>query len=84
MVDTIIGTRIRQRRREIGITQAELARRIGISASYLNLIEWNKRRIAGTLLRNIAESLNLAIEELDGASEHRLHETLVEIAHLPA
>lgn len=84
MVDTIVGTRIRQRRREIGITQADLARRIGISASYLNLIEWNKRRIAGTLLRKIAESLNLAIEELDGASEHRLHETLVEVAHLPS
>lgn len=84
MVDTIVGTRIRQRRREIGITQAELARRIGISASYLNLIEWNKRRIAGSLLRKIADVLNLAIDELDGASEQRLHETLVEIAHLPS
>ncbi len=84
MVDTIVGTRIRQRRREIGTTQAELARQVGISASYLNLIEWNKRRIAGTLLRKIADTLNLAIEELDGASEHRLHETLVEIAHLPS
>ena len=47
MSRTILGTRIRERRRSIGITQAELARRIGISASYLNLIEHNKRGIAG-------------------------------------
>ena len=47
MLSAIIGTRIRQRRRELGLTQAELARRVEISAPYLNLIEWNKRRIAG-------------------------------------
>ena len=35
----------------MGVTQAEMSRRIGISASYLNLIERNKRGIAGPLLR---------------------------------
>ena len=78
-----LGARIRQRRREIGVTQTELARRIGISASYLNLIEWNKRRIAGTLLRKTAEALDLPLDELDGSSERRLAEALVEVAHLP-
>ncbi len=80
---SILGTRIRQRRREIGVTQAELARRVGISASYLNLIEWNKRPIAGTLLRKIAESLKLTLDDLDGASESRLLDTLMEMAQLP-
>ncbi len=84
MSTSILGTRIRQRRRELGVTQAELARRVEISASYLNLIEWNKRRIAGTLLRKVAEALNLALHELDDVSERRLLDTLVEIAHLPA
>jgi len=83
MFDAILGTRIRQRRRQIGVTQAGLARQLGISASYLNLIEHNKRRIAGPLLRQIAEHLDLAPEELDGAAERRLAETLTEIAHLP-
>ena len=84
MVAAILGTRIRQRRREVGVTQAELARQLGISASYLNLIEWNKRRISGPLLGRVTEALQLAPDDLGSASEHRLHESLTEIAHLPS
>ncbi len=80
----ILGARIRRRRQELGLTQKEVARRAGISASYLNLIEWNKRQIAGSLLRRIAETLETPLNELDGSSEHRLAETLAEIARLPA
>ena len=65
------------------MTQAELARRVGVSASYLNLIEWNKRRIAGRLLRRIAEALDLSLDALDGASERRLLQTLGEVAAFP-
>ncbi|MCP5152622.1 MAG: DUF2083 domain-containing protein [Ectothiorhodospiraceae bacterium] len=83
MSRTILGARIRERRRSIGITQAELARRIGISASYLNLIERNKRGIAGPLLRRTAEALDLRLDELDGAAERRLLQTLDEIALQP-
>ncbi len=84
MQGSIVGTRIRQRRREMRVTQAELARRIGISASYLNLIEWNKRPIAGALLGRTAETLGLPLDDLDGASEKRLLEALTEIAHFPS
>jgi len=84
MADAILGTRIRQRRREIGTTQANLARQIGISASYLNLIEWNKRPIAGSLLHKIANALDLSADSLGGVSERRLLEALTEIAHLPS
>ncbi len=79
----ILGARIRERRRDLKITQAELARQIGISPSYLNLIEHNKRHIAGTLLRKTADALGLSLEELDGAAERRLLSTLDEIAHVP-
>ena len=81
---SIVGTRIRRQRRELGISQTELARRVGISASYMNLIEWNKRQIAGTLLRKIAESLDLDLAEFDGAAESRLFDALNEVAHLPS
>ncbi|HAW46979.1 MAG TPA: transcriptional regulator, partial [Roseovarius sp.] len=48
----MIGTRIRERRVLAGIRQTDLAKRVGISPSYLNLIEHNRRRIGGkTLLR---------------------------------
>jgi predicted transcriptional regulator/transcriptional regulator with XRE-family HTH domain len=80
---TILGTRIRERRRAMGVTQAELSRRIGISASYLNLIERNKRGIAGPLLRRTAAALGAKLDELDDAAERRLLETLTEIAAAP-
>ena len=80
---SILGSRIRERRRELGITQADLAQRIHISPSYLNLIEHNKRNIGGTLLKQIADSLSLGLEDLDGVVERRLMSTLDEIAHTP-
>ena len=83
MRTAILGARIREHRRSIGITQAELARRIGVPSSYLNLIERNKRGIAGPLLRRTAEALDIRLDELDGAVERRLLETLNEVAHLP-
>ena len=79
----VLGTRIRERRRALGITQAELARRAGISASYMNLIERNRRGIAGALLRRVAGALALRLDELDGAAERRLLEALDELSHAP-
>lgn len=81
---SILGTRIRQRRREVGLTQADLAKKIGISASYLNLIEWNKRPISGALLQKVAKALKLRFNEINNIAEMRLLETLSEIAHLPS
>lgn len=83
MSRAILGLRIRERRRSLGITQADLARRIGISPSYLNLIERNKRSIAGPLLRRTALELGLGFEELDGAAERSLLGALQEIAASP-
>lgn len=53
------GTRIRERRLDLGLKQAELAKSLGISASYLNLIEHNHRRIAGPLLVRMAQILDV-------------------------
>jgi predicted transcriptional regulator/DNA-binding XRE family transcriptional regulator len=67
-----IGLRISSRRRALGVSQAELARRTGISGSYLNLIERNKRAVGGSLLLRIAEQLRIDVGELSGEAEHRL------------
>lgn len=64
MVHSQTGSRIRDRRIEQGIRQAELAALVGISASYLNLIEHNRRRIAGKLLGTIADHLGCSPDAL--------------------
>ncbi|MFT3973442.1 MAG: short-chain fatty acyl-CoA regulator family protein [Amaricoccus sp.] len=83
MPRAFLGPRIRERRRGLGVTQADLARQIGISPSYLNLIERNKRTIAGPLLRRTAQALGIGLEDLDGAAERRLLATLSELANAP-
>jgi predicted transcriptional regulator/DNA-binding XRE family transcriptional regulator len=57
--DTLTGSRIREKRVAAGLKQADLARQAGISASYLNLIEHNRRRIGGKLLLDIAHVLQV-------------------------
>lgn len=68
------GIRIRERRQERGLRQAELAASVGISPSYLNLIEHGRRRIAGKLLADIARALDLDPIALgEGSDGGRLH-----------
>lgn len=80
---SLIGARIRERRRALGLTQAGLAQQVDISASYLNLIEANKRSIGGALLHRLADALGLALAEVDGAAERRLLADLAELAGEP-
>jgi XRE family transcriptional regulator, fatty acid utilization regulator len=56
-VDQSTGNRIRDRRLDRGLRQTDLAAAVGISPSYLNLIEHNSRRIGGKLLLDIARVL---------------------------
>ncbi|RBI82889.1 transcriptional regulator [Rhodosalinus halophilus] len=78
--DTLIGSRIRERRMLAGLRQADLARRAGISASYLNLIEHNRRRIGGKLLVRIAEALEVEPSLLSEGAEAALLARLREAA----
>jgi len=79
MPQSAIGYRIRERRRALGVTQADMARRVGISPSYLNLIESNKRAVGGTLLARLAQGLQLDVDTLTGAAERRLSDDLREL-----
>ncbi len=80
---SLIGATLRERRRSLGITQAALAAQVGISASYLNLIESDKRSIGGALLKRIADGLGLALAAIDGAAERRLVADLAELCGEP-
>lgn len=83
MQRTVVGFKIRQQRRAIGMTQRALAERVGISASYLNLIEANKRSIGGHLLHRIADELQLPIERFDGVTDRRLVDDLLGLSSEP-
>lgn len=74
-----IGIRIRRKRLEMGLSQAALARDVGVSPTYLNLIENNKRAIGGKLLQSIGQRLNLDLEELSGANEARSIQVIEEL-----
>ncbi|MGE5147086.1 MAG: helix-turn-helix domain-containing protein [Candidatus Eiseniibacteriota bacterium] len=77
------GHRIRRRRRELGLTQAAVARTVGISATYLNLIEHNRRSIGGALLGRLAGALSIRPADLADSGALRLLEDLTEMAADP-
>lgn len=55
---------VRKTRREQGITQAELARRVGITRPYLSDIENGKRQVRGELMIRIAVILGVKVEDI--------------------
>jgi len=58
------GQRIRTLRLGKGLSQQDLARQAGISPSYLNLIEHDRRRISGSVLNEIAGALGVTPAQL--------------------
>ena len=79
-MSALTGTRIRQRRALAGLRQADLARAAGISASYLNLIEHNRRRVAGDVLARLAQALGVGPGALTGSAEGSVVDALREAA----
>jgi hypothetical protein len=76
----LTGTRIRERRLAMGIRQSVLATAAGISGSYLNLIEHNRRRIGDDLVARLAASLGVDPGALGEGVEVDLVATLREAA----
>lgn len=76
----LTGTRIRERRLALRLRQADLARSLGISAAYLNLIEHNRRRVSEPLLAAFAEALGVEALALSEGAEGALFEALREAA----
>lgn len=77
---SLTGSRIRERRIDMGFKQARLAEMCGISASYLNLIEHNRRRIGGKLLNALAEALEVPPQTLSRGADIQLIEALRDAA----
>jgi transcriptional regulator with XRE-family HTH domain len=58
-----VGRRIKMRRIEIGLTQAELAQQLTIGQSNLSYIERGKRDVSVSLLEEIARALRCKPED---------------------
>lgn len=76
--DMQIGGRIKRLRRQKKLSQADLAQALGISASYLNLIEHNRRKVTVSLLFSLAGQLGVEPGELVDSDEGRLVGDLME------
>jgi len=79
-----LGRRIRSLRLRMGVSQAELAKRLGISSSYLNLLEHDRRPLTGALLLELSRVLDVDLRVLSaGSGDAELLATLTEIFSEP-
>jgi len=72
------GPRIRRIRSGLNLTQTAMAEELGISASYLNLIERNQRPLTVQLLLKLATTYKLDLDELQGVGNETLNAQLKE------
>ena len=74
-----IGPKIKAFRRKLGIQANKLAEQLGISPSYLNLIEGGKRKIDGDLLLKVCQELKIELSDLAVKSDLNLVNDISEL-----
>lgn len=78
-IDLQIGHKIRTKRRKLGVAQANLAKKLSISPSYLNLIESGKRKINVDLLLKLANELNIEMADISKKTDTNLYQNLMDL-----
>jgi predicted transcriptional regulator/transcriptional regulator with XRE-family HTH domain len=73
-----VGPKIRRLRREQSLSQAALADILEVSASYLNLIEHNRRKVTVPLLMKLSDYFNIPVDQLAEEEEGRLYSDVME------
>jgi transcriptional regulator with XRE-family HTH domain len=76
---TFVGARLRRLRGEHGLTQVALARTLGLSTSYVNLLENDQRPVTVAVLLALAERFDLPTHYFTPESDARLVSDLREI-----
>lgn len=59
-----LGARMKRLRRDLGLTQTRMAEDLGVSPSYLNLLERNQRPVTAQVLLRLAEAYDLDLKSL--------------------
>jgi len=79
MSDSVkLGAKIRTLRRRQGVTQKQFAEALGVSPSYVNLIEHNRRPVTAPLLIKIAQQFEVDLQEFASEHDQRLIDDLME------
>lgn len=73
-----LGSKVRALRRRENLSQSELAQRLGISASYLNLIENNHRPLTADLLIRLSQLFELELHTFAADESSRTQAALFE------
>jgi predicted transcriptional regulator/DNA-binding XRE family transcriptional regulator len=73
-----LGAKVRTLRRRGSLSQVQLAERLGISASYLNLIESNRRPLPAGLLIKLAQIFEVDLHAFGGDGDARIVNNLIE------
>jgi hypothetical protein len=73
-----LGAKVRALRRRENLSQVQLAERLGVSPSYLNLIENNRRPLPASLLIKLAQLFELDLHAFAGDDDARLVSDLLE------
>lgn len=79
-----LGAKLRELRRKNALTQAVLAERLGISPSYLNLLENDKRPLPAAILLKLVDLFRLDLEAFRAGEEARIEHDLNEALSDPA
>lgn len=74
-----LGARLKRLRRELGLTQTRMAEDLGVSPSYLNLLERNQRPVTAQVLLRLAEAYDLDLKTLGSDPEAGSANDLTEI-----
>ena len=75
----MLGHKVRRLRRELAMTQAQMAEQLGISPSYLNLIEHNQRPVTVALLLRLGQNFDVDLQSFAEDDETRLVAGLKEV-----
>ena len=73
------GQRVRRLRRERGLTQARMAAQLGISTSYLNLIERSQRPVTVPFLLKLGQAFDIDLQRFAEDDEGRVATALREV-----
>ena len=79
----IIGAKLKRLRKGLNLTQSQMAQDLGVSASYITLIESNQRPISAQLLVKLAQVYDFSPSELDSSVDLQLQSEIATIVKDP-